>query len=135
MGYGQSYYTLRSIFMDSVPPPVIHMHLRQFDVSSVPIGDISSTNKTTIPKVSKNNVHAVEADVPQNEKDTFDEWLRQLWRDKDAYIDRFLEAKDKDRQKPVLIPLELRSRREILDAFCWFLPAAAIGLAVRYWLC
>lgn len=43
MGYGQSYYTLRSIFFDGVPPPRIHLHLRLFDVSKeVPIGDLSS---------------------------------------------------------------------------------------------
>jgi len=38
MKYGQSYYTLQSIFFDGVPPPVIHMHLRVFNVGKdVPI--------------------------------------------------------------------------------------------------
>lgn len=44
MGYGQTYYTLRSIFFDGVPPPRIHLHLRLFDVcKEVPIGDPSSS--------------------------------------------------------------------------------------------
>jgi len=128
MKYGQSYYTLRSIFFDRVPPPVIHMHLRVFDVSKdVPIGDISASNPNVVPKGQPNG-HAVEVDFADEEKATFDLWLRELWRDKDESIVRFHEtgffvAGKLYETASVDIPLELRNKHEISDAFCFFLPA------------
>ena len=50
MGYGQDYYTMRSVFLDGVYPPLIHMHMRMFDVASeVPIGDLSATRANVVP--------------------------------------------------------------------------------------
>ncbi|EGO00364.1 hypothetical protein SERLA73DRAFT_180941 [Serpula lacrymans var. lacrymans S7.3] len=121
MGYGQSYYTLRSIFLDRTPPPVIHMHLRMFDVArDVPIGDISTTNPDAIP-----NSGAVEVDFPEHEKVEFDLWLRKLWTEKDEFITKFHSTPSfpSGTKAPVDIPLELRHIWEILDAFCCFGPA------------
>ncbi|TFK40968.1 acyltransferase-domain-containing protein [Crucibulum laeve] len=129
--YGQTYYTLRSIFFDSVPPPVIHMHLRLFDVANVPIGDLSSTKPSCVPGGPENK-HAVEVDIPVDEKDAFDLWLRQLWQEKDESMDRFYETgsfkSSPDGSSLVHIPLRLRGKREILDAFCFFLPASVAYL-------
>jgi hypothetical protein len=128
MKYGQSYYTLRSIFFDRVPPPVIHMHLRVFDVSKeVPIGDVS-TSKANVALKGRPSEHAVEVDFPDDEKEKFDLWLRKLWQDKDDLIVKFHEKGSFAAGKPyetasVVIPLELRHKREIPDAFCFFLPA------------
>ncbi|TCD67012.1 hypothetical protein EIP91_000632 [Steccherinum ochraceum] len=127
-GYGQSYYTLRSIFCDRLPPPVINMHIRKFNVSEeVPIGDISATDPDKIPTMNGNAKHrrsAVEVEIPEHERDKFDLWLRDLWREKDKSVARYLETgllvED---SKPVEIPLQLRHKREILDAFCFFIPA------------
>jgi len=124
--YGQSYYSLRSIFFDRVPPPVIHVHLRVFNIQDVPIGDISASNRTVIPNGTSNG--QVEVDIPEKEKEKFDLWLRELWRDKDQLITRFLATghfteKPDAMAKPVDIPLELRHKREIPNAFCFFLPA------------
>jgi 1-acyl-sn-glycerol-3-phosphate acyltransferase len=124
-GYGQSYYTLRSIFCDRVPPPVIHMHLRIFDVAKdVPVGNISNS---IVSNGSANN--PAEHDLSEREKDIFDIWLRQLWLEKDGYITKFLETDTTaNKQKPVEIPLELRNRSEIAEAYCFFAP-----LLVAYW--
>ncbi|KAJ6627200.1 hypothetical protein B0H10DRAFT_1996020 [Mycena sp. CBHHK59/15] len=120
MGYGQSYYTLRSIFLHGVPPPAIHMHLRMFDVATnVPIGDLSKTNPAVIPR-SKS---PVEVDIPETEKAVFDLWLRELWREKDESITRWFDAASFAKAKWE-IPLKLRRRRDIFDAFCFFFPAA-----------
>ncbi|KIM84607.1 hypothetical protein PILCRDRAFT_780251 [Piloderma croceum F 1598] len=129
MKYGQSYYTLRSIFFDGVPPPVIHMHLRIFDVGrDVPIGDISiSNNKVDIKKHDKRR--AVELDFPDEEKERFDLWVRDLWQDKDDLIVKFHETGSFVAQKEgtcVIIPLELRQKREICYAFCLYLPALVV---------
>lgn len=129
MKYGQSYYTLRSIFFDRVPPPVIHVHLRVFDVSKdVPIGNMSSSNPTVVPKSSSStNAQAVEVEFPEEEKTTFDLWLRELWREKDGLIMRYHETgsftAEGDVTKAVDIPLKLRRKREVADAFCFFIPA------------
>ena len=58
LAYGQSYYTLRSIFFDGVPPPQIHLHLRLFDVNKeVPIGDLTSKLPLSSISRSQNLAH------------------------------------------------------------------------------
>ena len=126
--YGQSYYSLRSIFFDRVPPPVIHVHLRVFNIAQdVPIGDLSASNPRTVPKGTSNG-QTMEVDIPEEEKQEFDLWLRELWRNKDQLITRFLErdsfvAEKSDVVAKVEFPLQLRHKREIPDAFCFFIPA------------
>ena len=109
LGYGQDYYTLRSIFCDGFAPPYIHVHLRMFSVKNeVPIG----------------NPDKGEVDVPSGEKETFDKWLQRLWREKDESMERFHTTGQFRTGARVDIPVELRNTREILDAFCFFWPAA-----------
>ncbi|KAF9454892.1 hypothetical protein P691DRAFT_799900 [Macrolepiota fuliginosa MF-IS2] len=124
MGYGQSYYTLRSIFFSGVAPPAIHIHLRLFDVrQDVPIGDLSAS--VSNGDVSAKN--AVEVDVPAGEKESFDGWLRDLWRQKDEAITKYYETGTLDTVPEVStavdIPVQLRRNREILDSFGFFVPA------------
>ncbi|KAI0785985.1 acyltransferase-domain-containing protein [Abortiporus biennis] len=122
-GYGQAYYTLRSIFCDRVPPPTVHMHIRKFNVSKeVPIGDISSMSSETLPNKSSKSV---EVEIPDIEKDKFDVWLRDLWREKDQRMSLFLATGSlvEDPKREVKIPLALRRKREVLDAFAFFIPA------------
>lgn len=127
MKYGQDYYTLRSIFFDRVPPPVIHVHLRVFDVAKdIPIG-ASSSNASVDPNDASTG-QAVEVEFPEKEKENFDLWVRQLWQDKDQLMVRFLESgsfnSDTSKGTAALdIPLKLRHQREVADAFCFFLPA------------
>lgn len=131
LGYGQDYYTLRSLFFDGVAPPAIHIHLRMFDVTGgVPIGNLAGTSNAGTPDPKAKRV--VEVDIPADEKEVFDEWLRKLWQEKDDSMERFFETGSlapKGPQRVVVeIPLRLRRRREILDAFCFFWPASAAYL-------
>jgi lysocardiolipin and lysophospholipid acyltransferase len=124
MGYGQTYYTLRSIFMGGVPPPAVHIHLRIFDVASgVPVGAIPSRQLTVDGPLNK------EVEMPEEEKETFDVWLRELWQEKDESIARVHESGSfSEGRLPtagIEIPLRLHHKRDILDAFCFFLPACA----------
>ena len=125
-GYGQSYYTLRSIFMDRVPPPAVHMHIRCFDVATeVPMGDMSATNPTVLPH-SSHDERVQEVDIPEKERETFELWLRELWREKDKLISKYLETGSMidDGKLTVEIPLRLKRTREVFDAFCFFTPVA-----------
>jgi len=131
MAYGQDYYTLRSLFFDGVAPPSIHMHLRMFDVTdNVPIGNLAGASGNRTP--DRNAKHIVEVDIPTDEKDVFDVWLRKLWQEKDEAMDRFCETKtfqsDDNSTPSIEIPLKLRRKRETLDAFCFFWPACVAYL-------
>lgn len=144
-GYGQSYYTLRSIWCDRVPPPTIHIHLRKFSVSlEVPIGNISRSDPTVIPGVQKKatgSESAVEVDIPAAEGEQFEQWLRDLWREKDVLIQRYLDTgsfvtaggADVSKGGEIVLPIELRHSYEILDAFCFFIPAVVGWAWSKLW--
>ncbi|KAE9410871.1 hypothetical protein BT96DRAFT_846615 [Gymnopus androsaceus JB14] len=120
LGYGQDYYTLRSMFFDGVPPPVLYVHIRLFNVQDLPIGDISDKHTpSTLP-----NTNAVEVEIPESEKAEFDIWLRELWQEKDESMSRFFEiGRFSTKELPVFeIPLKLRNTREVFDAFGFSLP-------------
>lgn len=127
-GYGQSYYTLGSVFCDRTPPPVVHMHLRMFDVTKdVPIGGTARCGtKTTMnePVVLSNT----EVDIQEQERERFDCWLRSLWVAKDKFMTGFLgdKASVLGMQKPIEIPLELRDLKETADAYCFLMPVIVI---------
>lgn len=130
LGYGQDYYTLRSVFFDGVAPPAIHIHLRMFEVAAqVPIGDLSATNAAESPEDKMSKKRVVEVDIPEAEKAAFDLWLRKLWQEKDESMTRFNNTGAYSAvhgTSPIVqVPLKLHRKREILDAFCFFMPAAA----------
>ncbi len=123
MRYGQSYYTLRSIFFDGIPPPAIHMHIRRFDVAGdVPIGNISSGMSKTQPSGDIPGV-----DLPEDERQAFDVWLRDRWIEKDRLIQRFHDtgtfSSSLDKYPEIDVPLELRHMREVFGIFLFFIPA------------
>jgi hypothetical protein len=129
MGYGQSYYTLRSIFFDGIPPPAIHMHIRRFNVATdVPIGKISDS----ISGTQFNGPSSAQVDAPEDERQTFDVWLRERWTEKDQLMQRFHDtgsfSSSLDKYPEIDVPLQLRHQREILDAFGFFIPAV-VGYA------
>ncbi|CUA77685.1 hypothetical protein RSOLAG22IIIB_06721 [Rhizoctonia solani] len=142
-GYGQAYYTLRSIFMQGVPPPRVHVHLRLYDVArDVPIG---------VPRGAE--------EANETERTAFDQWLLARWKEKDNLMEQQLtegrfrassekpvassvgisgakerkwdeeRAGDKDGAGAIEWPIRLNSRAEIMDAFCWFAPFV-VGVAV-----
>ncbi|QRV83363.1 acyltransferase [Ceratobasidium sp. AG-Ba] len=140
-GYGQAYYTLRSIFMQGVPPPRVHVHLRLYDVTrDVPIG---------IPQGAE--------EASPAERAVFDKWLLERWQEKDALMEMQLtegrfrgsnetptassvtvtgnpkDVKKWDEEKgasgAVEWPIKLNSKAEILDAFSWFGPVV-FGMGV-----
>ncbi len=124
MGNGQSYYTLQSIFFDGIPPPAIHMHIRRFDVAAdVPIGNVPrSMSRTPLDGLPPGVV-----DVPEDERQTFDVWLRDRWVEKDKFIQRFHDtgsfSSSLDKYPETHVPLQLRRNRELFGVFLFFIPA------------
>ncbi|KAF9513447.1 hypothetical protein BS47DRAFT_1296108 [Hydnum rufescens UP504] len=123
-GYGQDHYTLRSIFFQGVPPPKIHVHLRLYPVSLIPIGNTSGKNTVG---------HGAEASPEEAAK--FDSWLRERWIEKDRLMDGFYrDGKFSPPAGPatsVEIPVRLLNRWEALDAYAWFAPVIA-GYLLRF---
>lgn len=107
----------------------MHIHIRKFDVNrDIPLGNISVTNPDVLPIGSAKQT--VEVDVPETEREAFELWLRNLWREKDKLMDRFIEtgylsasAESASGTASIVIPVRLRHGYEVLDAFCFFVPA------------
>lgn len=72
--YPSEYYNLPSIFLQNVPPPELHFHLRTYNLSDIPLGDLSEGGDGT-----------------EEEKKVFDEWLLKVWGEKDELLKRFNE--------------------------------------------
>lgn len=126
-GYGQSYYTLRSVFLDRVPPPALHVHLRLYQVArDVPIGDVQAGSVG----------RGAEASVEETK--VFEEWLRRRWREKDELLEGFYRDGHfgSGGERPVgssagtegavsgavEVPVKVRSGWDVVNAYCWFLP-------------
>ena len=143
MGYGQSYYTLRSIYCDRTPPPAVHMHIRKFDIArgDVPIGKVISGAAAGVAAGDArggSTAGSTEVEIPEAEREAFELWLRNLWREKDRLMARFLETgflsaaaergadEDKGAGAAVVVPVRLLqqalARRVALHAL--ELPAA-----------
>ncbi|SPO30456.1 related to CST26 - protein required for incorporation of stearic acid into phosphatidylinositol [Ustilago trichophora] len=148
-GFGQDYYTLRSIFMQGVPPPAIHIHLTMTRITNPVAGDTSSNapNVVNIASASEDvpplGANAKPAESSEEERIQFETWLRKRWTEKDQQMHRFYQDGDfvngdfadlvKDGKKVdpneaskggkfVVLPAELRSLREVGDAACWAIP-------------
>lgn len=60
--FGEDYYTLRSMYFEGQPPPSVNMYWRRFAVN----------------------------DIPLNNLEEFDLWLREKWYEKDAIMDEYM---------------------------------------------
>ncbi|PWN90411.1 acyltransferase-domain-containing protein [Acaromyces ingoldii] len=144
-GYGQSYYTLRSIFMQGVPPPAVHIHF-----TILPSRSTDPQDKISPPlgKLPTDAAEASRQESSQEEKTRFEAWLLNRWRNKDDLMDRFYRdgdfvggqygrykaMDDEGKRQPddrqyVEVPVELKSIREFGDIICWAAPVWA-GLLV-----
>ncbi|EPQ30390.1 uncharacterized protein PFL1_01916 [Pseudozyma flocculosa PF-1] len=153
-GYGQSYYTLRSVFMQGVPPPAVHLHFTMTRLTA-PKGT-TSFNPASVSSISTSDLDVPalgdlsSKDSSEAEKKAFDEWLRNRWMQKDELMrsfyrhgdfvqgafdkvakERGLETKRDDSGRFVVVPAELRSLSEVGDACCWGLGIVGAWYAAK----
>lgn len=127
-GYGQDFYTLRSVFFQRVPPPEIHLHLRLYKQSDIPFG-----------RVSVRDGVGRGAEASAEEVKEFEEWLRARWVEKDKLMDAFYRdgrfplkgVKGVKALEAVEVPIKLRSFWETANAFCFLIPVVAVQLGLR----
>jgi lysocardiolipin and lysophospholipid acyltransferase len=139
-GYSQSYYTLSSIYLSSCPPPIVHVHIRRYPLSEVPIGFFPAVLPRVEPAATtfvepSSVVPVLTADeldksATQEDRNKFDEWLRTRWQEKDELLEQFYkEGKfgTGDQMKVGLgvieIPLKLRGIDDYLEIFACFVGA------------
>jgi hypothetical protein len=60
--FGQDYYTLRSMYLRGQPPPSVNMYWRRFAVKNIPLDN----------------------------SEEFDLWLREKWYEKDAIMEEYM---------------------------------------------
>ncbi|KAK0520545.1 hypothetical protein OC834_006996 [Tilletia horrida] len=90
-GTGQKYYTLRSVYMDGVPPPNVHVHITISRISSFIAGGSDSPPLGKLPKSARDSPKTLPTD---EEKQMFEAWLLRRWRKKDDLMDRFYKDGD-----------------------------------------
>lgn len=157
-GYGQSYYTLRSIYFSGVPPPRIHLHLRLYNVETdVPLGKLTTQASGTLTRQMSRADQEKNMDPTPEETEIFDKWLRKIWREKDTLVERYLTSGtfEKHDGKDISsvetsagvetiflhgttsrvfeVPVALRSKMDILDAFSYLTPIIIPKLVINVW--
>lgn len=102
-GYAQDYYTLHSIFSRGHSPPLMHLHLRAIDLTTVPSLRPSPTAISRTPK-------ELDDELTVDDRAIFQEWTRQRWVEKDELMDHFYKTGvfPAGKQGPVEIRLGLK---------------------------
>lgn len=143
-GYGQDYYTLRSVFVLAISPPEIHINCtvtrltagsRGADEGATASGGDPPPLGQLPPSAAQSGEDAYEA-TPE-EKAAFDTWLRARWERKDRMLDRFYRDGDFVGgayklglpSDAVEVPVQLLHPRELLDVFVWFIPLIVCAAA------
>ncbi|KAM0786828.1 hypothetical protein ACM66B_002257 [Microbotryomycetes sp. NB124-2] len=126
--YPEDHYSL-SIWFKQAPPPAVHVHVRQYNVlREVPLGDLSNVEK---------------GDGSVEERQVFDQWLRDRWQEKDNLMKAFatkgrFDASTEDKQEKsasdsVEWDVKLRHSWEFAEVFSWFIPVFLSALAWWTW--
>lgn len=100
--------------------------------TEVPIGDLYGIKPS---RISEKEVKPIELDFLEAEREFFDRWLTQLWREKDEVVSKFVASGKFDGAGKMLaldVPLVLRHQREIFSAFAFFVPVICLGLWLNY---
>jgi hypothetical protein len=122
-GVAPAGYALTSIFGLRVPSPRIHMHLRKWPLAQVPIGNV---REGATPQ-------EMDAEVTEEERRTFEEWVRKRWVEKDQLLsDQFYRNGEFDQGKQGCRRVQVKMRgADWATLVSVPLALVAVGLAVR----
>lgn len=115
--YGEEVYTLKAMYLKGFGPPAINYHIRSFNIKDIPLGDDDNVD-----------IDKVDPEVLR----TFENWLFDIWYEKDELMERFFDTgtfgdpKDSSLQT-VVADLKLRSVSECVSPF---VAPAALSLIV-----
>lgn len=121
-GFAQSYYTLKSVFGASQPPPAVHIHYQTVSLADIPLGDLSG-----------------EAEATEAERAIFDAWLLERWRAKDDRLDRFYQTGSFTTSKAedvasLVLPVQLTTVRDYFSLFASLVMPTYVVYRIVCWL-
>ncbi|SMN21417.1 similar to Saccharomyces cerevisiae YDR018C Probable membrane protein with three predicted transmembrane domains [Maudiozyma saulgeensis] len=103
--YAESLYGLKSIFLESKYPKLVDIHIRGFKVEEIPVDD----------------------------EEAFNEWLYNVWREKDELLDRYYKIgtfnHDKDLQHTIIGDFKIHRTEACLALLC---PIVTTILFLKY---
>lgn len=99
--YGEDFFTLRNMYLRGLCPKRVQMHWRRFHI----------------------------ADIPYQDKDTFEAWLLERWREKDAMLEKYEATGSFTNDEVVLpeVPMKLESNLQVFQIFSVQLNVLLIG--------
>ncbi|SCZ98881.1 BZ3500_MvSof-1268-A1-R1_Chr7-1g09304 [Microbotryum saponariae] len=101
-GYAQSYYTIFSWFGFRTPSPRVHLHLHQLAAAECPVG----------PRIEKGkSPRTIERELTQEDRDTFDKWIRRRWEIKDGLMAQFYREGEFPKGRQGSREIEVRARQ------------------------
>ncbi|GAA5973033.1 hypothetical protein JCM11641_000372 [Rhodosporidiobolus odoratus] len=75
--FPSSYYDIVPVLLHGISPPELHIHLRAYPLSDIPLGDIERLRADP------------EAECTEQEREAFEKWLEARWVGKDELLERF----------------------------------------------
>jgi 1-acyl-sn-glycerol-3-phosphate acyltransferase len=123
--YPQEWYGLGSVFFQGVPPPTVRLHLHMYSVEEIP----------SLPKPPYNSAEITPLATTEEARE-FELWLRNVWTQKEARLERMLRDDIDEKMPSVEVPVEQRTARDWVATFGaggMMTVAAAAGL-IRYFL-
>ncbi len=95
--YPQEWYGLGSVFFQGVPPPTVRLHLHMYSVEEIP----------SLPKPPYNSAEITPLATTEEARE-FELWLRNVWTQKEARLERLLRDDIDEKMPSVEVPVEQR---------------------------
>ncbi|GMK59947.1 hypothetical protein CspeluHIS016_0901640 [Cutaneotrichosporon spelunceum] len=104
--YPQEWYGLGSVFLRGVPPPTVRLHLHLYSMEEIP----------SLPRPPHNSSEMTPLATPEEARE-FELWLRNVWIQKEARLERMLND-DVDKKLPSTeVPIHQTSLQDWVATF------------------
>ncbi|BEI87178.1 hypothetical protein CcaverHIS002_0705240 [Cutaneotrichosporon cavernicola] len=104
--YPQEWYGLGSVFLRGVPPPTVRLHLHLYSMEEIP----------SLPRPPHNSSDITPL-ATQEEAREFELWLRNVWIQKEARLERMLNDNVDEKMTSVEVPIEQTSLHDWIATF------------------
>lgn len=93
--YPQEWYGLGSVFFQGVPPPTVRLHLHMYSMEEIP----------SLPQPPYNTAGITPLATPEEARE-FELWLRNVWTQKEARLERMLRDVTYEKVPSVEVPIQ-----------------------------
>ncbi|BEJ18203.1 hypothetical protein CspHIS471_0704800 [Cutaneotrichosporon sp. HIS471] len=123
--YPQEWYGLGSVFLRGVPPPTVRLHLHLYSMEELP----------SLPRPPHNSSEITPLATPEEARE-FELWLRNVWIQKEARLERMLNDNVDEKMTSVEVPIEQTSLPDWIATFGagGMMTVAAVVSLIAYFL-